>query len=57
MSKKAVTSKRVAKIASDILRSQTEDAEAKSAGGSALSQAPERTPKEKAASKKHWSEK
>jgi hypothetical protein len=40
MSKKAVTSKRVATISSSVLRSKTEDAKAKSAAGSALSQVP-----------------
>jgi hypothetical protein len=40
MSKKAVTSERVATIASAVLRSKKEDASAKSAAGSALAQTP-----------------
>ena len=43
MSKKAVTSKRAATVASHVLRSKEEDASAKTSAGSALSQAPEHT--------------
>ena len=45
MSTKAVTSKRVATIASGVLRSKKEDPSAKSAAGSALGQTPNRYPK------------